>query len=152
MQLPEISDLSKRQPRSRDAVHLPGKPGTIPVTVRLDPPRYDRLKQLVQRLQTTGQSIIQTALDRSMVTLERQRAPRPEIEGQSTLFMTENTEGAPKRPRQDSFAFIRPEPTIALTYRASVPMHRWMHRSAAERGITIQELITEALRAARGQD
>jgi hypothetical protein len=74
MQFPEISDLSKPQPRSRDAVRLPGKPGTIPVTVRLDPPRYDRLKRLVQRLQTTGQSIIQTALDRSMVTLERDRA------------------------------------------------------------------------------
>jgi len=81
MQVTEIPDPSRGQPRSWDAVRPPGRPGTIPVTVRLDPPRYDPLKRLVQRLQTTGQSILQTALDRSMVTLERERAPRPGIRG-----------------------------------------------------------------------
>ena len=29
---------------------------------------------------------------------------------------------------QVSFALVRPGPTIALTYRTSVPMHRWLHR------------------------
>lgn len=73
MHISEIPDPLRREPPSRDVVRLPGRLGTIPVTVRLDPPRYDRLKRLVQRLQTTGQSILQTALDRSMVTLERER-------------------------------------------------------------------------------
>ena len=131
----------------------PRKPGTIPVTVRLDPPRYDRLKRLVQRLQTTGQSIIQTALDRSMATLERERAPRIEVVGQSSLFGVGGVAGPhdrPRRPVQDSFGFVRPEPTIALTYRATVPMHRWLHRRSAETGMTIQEIITDVLKAARG--
>jgi hypothetical protein len=43
------------------AVALPSRRnGTIPVTVRLDPARYDRLKRVVRRLSTTGQSIIQS--------------------------------------------------------------------------------------------
>lgn len=99
------------------------------MTVRLDPPRYDWLKRLVQRLQTTGQSIIQTALDCSMVALERERGrgPIPRIRASSSR------QRPPKRPRQDSFAFIRPEPTIALTYPGSVTMHRWLHRSTTKR-------------------
>ena len=136
--------------RDRPPPTIPRRPGTIPVTVRLDPPRYDRLKRLVLRLQTTGQSIIQTALDRSMVTLERERAPRIAIAGQSSLFAGPDIVGEDaRRPTQDSFDFVRPEPTVALTYRASVPMHRWLHRRSAETGQTIQDIITDALKAAR---
>ncbi len=142
--------VSEARDRPRSQLTLSGRPGTIPVTVRLDPPRYDRLKRLVLRLQTTGQSIIQTALDRSMVTLERERAPRIAIAGQSSLFAGPDiaSEDA-RRPTQDSFDFVRPEPTVALTYRASVPMHRWLHRRSAETGQTIQDIITAALKAAR---
>ncbi|NPD69859.1 hypothetical protein HN018_22210 (plasmid) [Lichenicola cladoniae] len=32
-----------------------------------------------------------------------------------------------RKPRQDSFAFVRPEPTVAVTYRATGPVHRWLH-------------------------
>ena len=130
----------------------PRRGGTIPVTVRLDPPRYDRLKRLVHRLSTTGQSISTTALDRSMVTLERER-PRAEAPGQSSLFAPAAAPASDRerRPVQDSFPFSRPEPTVALTYRASVPMHRWLHRRSHETGQTIQEIIHEALRQARGE-
>ncbi|MGI4799236.1 MAG: hypothetical protein ACRYG8_35395 [Janthinobacterium lividum] len=130
----------------------PRKPGTIPVTVRLDPHRYDRLKTLVRRLSTTGQSIIQTALDRSMVTLERERLPKVETEGQSSFFTPAIASESPRKPVQDSFPFVRPEPTVSLTYRASVPMHRWLHRRSAETGQTIQEIINDALKVARGTD
>ena len=139
------------RPDPHDAPPVPRRPGTIPVTVRLDPPRYDRLKRLVLRLQTTGQSIIQTALDRSMVTLERERAPRIAIAGQSSLFAGPAiAREEPRRAVQDSFDFVRPEPTVALTYRATVPMHRWLHRRSAETGQTIQDIITDALKEARG--
>ena len=154
MQTSEAHEVSRARPLLHDQPMVARKAGTIPVTVRLDPPRYDRLKRLVQRLQTTGQSIIQTALDRSMVTLERDRAPRVEVAGQSSFFGS----GAAKvdgerqrRPVQDSFGFVRPEPTIALTYRATVPMHRWLHRRSAETGQTIQEIITDALRVAQAR-
>ena len=151
MQISENAALQQVQQPSRQELLPPRRPGTIPVTVRLDPPRYDRLKRLVRRLSTTGQSIIQAALDRSMVTLERERMPRVEVPGQSSLFQT-TAAGAesPRKPRQDSFAFVRPEPTVALTYRASVPMHRWLHRRSHETGQTIQEIINDALKAARG--
>lgn len=86
----------------------------ILVTVRLDPPRYDRGKRLVQRFQTTGQSIIQTALDRSMVTPEHERTRRPQIDWQSMLFaLPQPEEENPPRPKQDSFALCsrhRPSP------------------------------------------
>ncbi|NPD70023.1 hypothetical protein HN018_25810 (plasmid) [Lichenicola cladoniae] len=152
MQISEITDPSKTELQAQGDVRHPRKLGTIPVTVRLDPPRYDRLKRLVQRYTTTGQHIIQTALDRSMVTLERERMPKVDIAGQSMLFepAVDGQASVPRKPRQDSFAFVRPEPTVALTYRASVPMHRWLHQAAAERDITIQELINDALKAARG--
>lgn len=152
MQISEITDPSKTGPRVQSDVRLPGKLGTIPVTVRLDPPRYDRLKRLVLRYTTTGQHIIQTALDRSMVTLERERMPRAEIAGQSMLFepAVDSQASVARKPRQDSFAFVRPEPTVALTYRATVPMHRWLHRQSVETGQTIQEIINDALKAARG--
>ena len=151
MQTSETTDLQQVQQQGRQEPLPPRRPGTIPVTVRLDPPRYDRLKRLVRRFSTTDQSIIQTALDRSMVTLERERAPRVEIPGQSNLFQSAAGGGESlRRPRQDSFAFVRPEPTIALTYRASVPMHRWLHRRSHETGQTIQEIINDALKAARG--
>ena len=154
MQVTEAGDPHPRPaapPEPPSGPPVPRRPGTIPVTVRLDPPRYDRLKRLVLRLQTTGQSIIQTALDRSMVTLERERAPRVEIAGQSSLFAgPAMADEGPRRPVQDSFAFVRPEPTVALTYRATVPMHRWLHRRSAETGQTIQDIITDALTAARG--
>ena len=130
---------------------VPRRRGTIPVTVRLDPPRYDRLKRLVVRLSTTGQSIIQSALDRSLSSLERDRATPPAIQGQSSLFTPAAEPDQPRRPRQDSFPFVRPEPTIALTYRAGVPMHRWLHRRSRETGQSIQDIIDTALRAARGE-
>lgn len=132
---------------------LPRRSGTIPVTVRLDPPRYDRLKRLVLRLSTTGQSIIQTALDRSLASLERERTQPIEVSGQSSLFTaaTVAPDDRPRRPRQDSFPFVRPEPTVALTYRASVPMHRWLHRRSQETGQSIQDIIDGALKAARGE-
>ena len=152
MQISDVSDLEQNRQRRQEQSLPPRRPGTIPVTVRLDPPRYDRLKRLVQRFSTTGQSIIQTALDRSMVTLERERVPQAEIPGQSSLFQPATEVGkALSRPRQDSFAFVRLEPTIALTYRASVPMHRWLHRRSHETGQTIQDIITDALKAARGE-
>ena len=152
MQIAEATDSQQANARPPQELRLLRKPGTIPVTVRLDPTRYDRLKRLVRRFSTTGQSIIQTALDRSMVTLERERerTARIETEGQSTLFASASDTKASitRKPRQDSFAFVRPEPTVALTYRASVPMHRWLHRRSAETGMTIQEIMTEALKAA----
>ena len=46
---------------------------------------------------------------------------------------------------------MRPEPTIALTYRASVPMHRWLHRRSHETGQSIQDIIDGALKAMRGE-
>ena len=115
------------------------------------PPRYDRLKRLVARLSTTGQSIIQTALDRSLSSLERTQTAPPAIPGQRSLFTPAAEPDRPRRPRQDSFPFARPEPTIALTYRASVPMHRWLHRRSHETGQTIQDIIDNALKAARGE-
>ena len=91
-----------------------------------------------------------------MVTLERERERtlRIEIEGQSTLFAPAiDTEASiVRKPRQDSFAFVRPEPTVALIYRALVPMHRWLHRRAHETGQTIQEIINDALKTAKGAD
>lgn len=94
---------------------------------------------------------METALDRSTVTLERERAPRIAIAGRSSLFAGPVIAGEePRRPVQDSFDFVRPEPTVALTYPATVPMHRWLHRRSAETGQTIQDIITDALREARG--
>ncbi|NPD70048.1 hypothetical protein HN018_24745 (plasmid) [Lichenicola cladoniae] len=153
MQISEVTDHSNAQTRPQGKVRLPRKLGTIPVTVRLDPPRYDRLKRLVLRYTTTGQHIIQTALERSMVTLEREQTLRVEIAGQSMLFepAVDSQASIVRKPRQDSFAFVRPEPTVALTYRASVPMHRWLHQRSVETGQTIQEIINDAMKAARGE-
>ena len=153
MQGVHANDDTQAQPRATAGPLLPRRSGTIPVTVRLDPPRYDRLKRLVHRLSTTGQSIIQTALDRSLPGLERERTQPVGINGQSSLFEAATTTAAdsPRRPRQDSFDFVRPEPTIALTYPASVPMHRWLHRRSHETGQSIQDIIDGALKAARGE-
>ena len=131
--------------------HGAGEPSPLPCGS--DPPRYDRLKRLVQRLSTTGQSIIQTALDHSLASLERERAQPLEVSGQRSLFAasTAATPDNPRLPRQDSFPFVRPEPTVALTYRASVPMHRWLHRRSEETGRSIQDIIDSALKAARGE-
>ena len=155
----QVSDSTERSASVipvQDAPRPHYKPGTIPVTVRLDPFRYDRLKRLVRRFSTTGQNIIQTALDRSMVSLERERerASQAEIAGQSLLFVPAiDIEGSIAcKPRQDSFAFVRPEPTVALTYRATVPMHRWLHPQSAETGMTIQEIINGALKMSKGAD
>lgn len=147
MQVSEVAEGQPVQPSRRLELLPPRKPGTIPVTVRLDPIRYDRLKALVHRLSTTGQHIIQTALDRSMVTLERERLPKVEAEGQSTLFVQSVLTESARKPVQDSFPFVRPEPTVSLTYRASIPMHQWLHRRSAKTGQTIQEIINEALKA-----
>ncbi len=130
---------------------LPRRGGTIPVTVRLDPLWYDRLKRLVLRLSTTGQSIMQTALDRSLPSLERERTEPAGVPGQSSLFTAVAAAGRPRRPRQDCFAFVKPEPTVALTDRTSVPMHRWLHRRSHETGQSIQDIIDNALKAARGE-
>ncbi|NPD70007.1 hypothetical protein HN018_26060 (plasmid) [Lichenicola cladoniae] len=153
MQVSDSTELSPSPTPIPDTPRPHRKPGTIPVTVRLDPFRYDRLKRLVLRFSTTGQNIIQTALDRSMVSLERERerASQAESAGQSTLFepaINIQTNVA-RKAKQDSFAFIRPEPTVALTYRATVPMHRWLHHRAADTGMTIQDIINDALKAAR---
>ncbi len=153
MQGVQANDDAQIRPQASAGSLLPRRSGTIPVTVRLDPPRYDRLKRLVLRLSTTGQSIIQTALDRSLASLERERAQPLEVSGQRSLFATSTatTPENPRRPRQDSFPFVRPEPTVALTYRASVPMHRWLHRRSQETGQSIQDIIDGALKAARGE-
>ncbi|NPD70230.1 hypothetical protein HN018_03750 [Lichenicola cladoniae] len=154
MQVSDSTELSASVTPAPMAPRLHHKPGTIPVTVRLDSFRHDRLKRLVRRFSTTGQNIIQTALDRSMVSMERdrERASQAEVAGQSLLFAPAlDTEASiVRKPKQDSFAFIRPEPTVALTYRATVPMHRWLHRRSAETGMTIQEIMTEALKMAKG--
>ena len=153
MQGVQANEDAQARPQTPAGPLLPRRNGTIPVTVRLDPPRYDRLKRLVLRLSTTGQNIIQTALDRSLASLERERAQPLEVSGQSSLFATSTavTPGSPRRPRQDSFPFVWPEPTVALTYRASVPMHRWLHRRSQETGQSIQDIIDGALKAARGE-
>ena len=153
MQGLHANDDAQVPPQASAEPLLPRRSGTIPVTVRLDPPRYDRLKRLVLRLSTTGQSIIQTALDRSLASLERERTQPVGVDGQSSLFKatTATAADSPRKPRQDSFDFVRPEPTIALTYRASVPMHRWLHRRSHETGQSIQDIIDGALKAARGE-
>ena len=153
MQGLHANDDTQAKPRVSAEPLLPRRSGTIPVTVRLDPPRYDRLKRLVLRLSTTGQNIIQTALDRSLASLERERTQPADTAGQSSLFTAGTVVAAnsPRRPKQDSFDFVRPEPTVALTYRASVPMHRWLHRRSHETGQTIQDIIEGALKAARGE-
>lgn len=153
MQGVQANDDAQARPQAAARSLLPRRSGTIPVTVRLDPPRYERLKRLVLRLSTTGQSIIQTALDRSLASLERERTQPIEVSGQSSLFTPATVAPAdsPRRPKQDSFPFIRPEPTVALTYRASVPMHRWLHRRSQETGQSIQDIIDGALKAARGE-
>lgn len=151
MQVSDSTELSPRPTPVPDAPRPHRKPGTIPVTVRLDPFRYDRLKRLVRRFSTTGQNIIQTALDRSMVSLERERAARPETVGQSSFFEAAVVGESLMKPTQDSFPFVRPEPTVALTYRASVPMHRWLHQRASDTGMTIQEIISDALKVARNK-
>ena len=69
MQGVQANDDAQVQPRVSTGSLTPRRSGTIPVTVRLDPPRYDRLKRLVLRLSTTGQSIMQTALDRVLSAL-----------------------------------------------------------------------------------
>ncbi|MGI4746506.1 MAG: hypothetical protein ACRYFY_10750 [Janthinobacterium lividum] len=153
MQVSDSTGLSPSGTPVPDAPRSHRKPGTILVTVRLDPFRYDRLKRLVRRFSTTGQNIIQTALDRSMVSLERERKRASQVEtaGQSLLFAQaiDIEASIASKPRQDSFAFVRPEPTVALTYSATVPMHRWLHRRSAETRMTIQEIINEALKVAR---
>ncbi|MGI4745503.1 MAG: hypothetical protein ACRYFY_05590 [Janthinobacterium lividum] len=114
----QVSESGEGHPvpiQRRSELLPPRKTGTIPVTVRLDPNRYDRLRMLVRRLSTTGQYIIQTALDRSMVTLERERLPKIETVGQSSLFAPPAMGEAPRKPVQDSFPFVRPEPTVSLT-------------------------------------
>ena len=151
MQIVQDADRPQTERQTPVEPPLPRRSGTIPVTVRLDPPRYDRLKRLVLRLSTTGQSIIQTALDRSLPSLERERTPQAGIPGQSSFFAPPHSGESPRRAKQESFAFVRPEPTIALTYRATVPMHRWLHRRSHETGQTIQEIINDALKVARGE-
>ena len=152
MQVFEAADRQPAQAQRGSEPLPPRKAGTIPVTVRLDPHRYDRLKTLVRRLSTTGQNIIQTALDRSMVTLERERLPKIESVGQSSFLAPITPSENPRKLVQDSFPFARPEPTVSLTYRASVPMHGWLHRRAAQTGQTIQEIINNALKVAQGSE
>ena len=155
MQVTPLSELSSR-PRQEASLVPSAAPsrrvGTIPVTVRLDLPRYDRLKQLVRRFSTTGQSLIQAALDRRMMMLERQRSlPQQDGGPQPSLFALPPASGdARRRGVQERFDFARPEPTVALTYRATVPMHRWLHRRSAETGRSIQDILSDALKAAGG--
>ena len=44
-------------------VSVPVKAGTIAVTLRLDPDRYEKLKSLSGRTRRTNQDILQSALD-----------------------------------------------------------------------------------------
>ena len=118
--------------------------------LRLDPPRYGRLKRLVRRLSTTSQNVLQSALDNRMVVLERQPQLPKDVEGQISLFAPATVREPWKPAVQESFGFARPEPTIALTYRAPVPMHRWLQQRSMETGRTIQGLIHDALKAAGG--
>ncbi len=86
-----------------------------------------------------------------MVALERQPQAPKDVEGQISLFAPLTTARKSWKPAlQDSFGFARPEPTIALTYRAPVPMHRWLHQRSMDTGRTIQDLIHDALKAAGG--
>ncbi len=126
---------AERQPAAEPL--RPRRSGTIPITVRLDPSPCDRLKQLVPRLLTYEQSIMQPPLDSNLPVLERERMQRTETIEQSTMFQYATSgEESPRRPRHDIPAFIKPEPTIALTYCASVPMHRWLHHYSSEAGQT----------------
>lgn len=129
-----------------------GRPGTIPVTVRLAPARYRRLKQLVRRLATTGQSLITEALDRRMALLERSRTDPITPNRQSNLFEPKRQEGlrVSRRPAQPLLPFSYPDATIATGYRASVPMHRWLQRRSEETGMSIRQIINNALKAAGG--
>ena len=52
MQVSEGTTLPQPQALSREEERPVRKPGTIPVTVRLDPLRYDRLKRLVRSIAT----------------------------------------------------------------------------------------------------
>ena len=145
------TDLGDREGTRRAEPLIPRRPGTIPVTLRLDPLRYDRLERLVRRFSTTGQSLMQSALDYRMVVLERQPQAPKDIEGQISLFAPVAAAREIWRPAvQESFGFARPEPTVALTYRAPVPMHRWLQQRSMETGRTIQDLVHDALRAAGG--
>ncbi|WP_428390747.1 hypothetical protein [Lichenicoccus sp.] len=153
----QITPLSEPSSRRQDAPLVPSaapsrRLGTIPVTVRLDLPRYDRMKQLVRRFSTTSQSLIQAALDRRMTMLERQRGLSPRDGAtQPSLFAPPPVSGDARRGFvQERFDFVRPEPTVALTYRATVPMHRWLHRRSAETGRSIQDILSDALKAAGG--
>ena len=153
----QITPLLELPPQRSDALPVsPGRSsrrtGTIPVTVRLDPSRYDRLKHLVRRFSTTGQSLIQAALDRRMVMLERQRdLLQLDVDTQPSLFAPNPEPGdARRRAVQERFDFVRPEPTVALTYRATMPMHQWLHRRSAETGCSIQDILHDALKASGG--
>lgn len=150
MQTVDVGSLRAPVVRPQPSPEPAGRLGTIPVTLRLDPPRYDRFKRLVHRLSTTGQSILQTALDRRMMALERQPVTLPMVAGQSSLFEPVATSSSHRRPSQPSLPFERPEPTVATGYRASIPMHRWLQRRSHESGRTIRDLIDEALKAAGG--
>ena len=139
------------QPRTPAALSA-GRPGTIPVTVRLEPARYRRLKQLVRRLAITVQSLITEALDRRMAVLERGRA-EPVAQGrQSSLFEPVRQEGLSisRRPAQPLLPFSYPDATIATGYRASVRMHSWLQRRSQETGMSIRQIIDNALKAAGG--
>jgi hypothetical protein len=129
-----------------------GRLGTIPVTVRLEPARYGRLKQLVHRLATTGQSLITEALDRRMAMLERARAEPLRPEAQSSLFEPARLDAPSfsRRPAQPHLPFSFPDATIATGYRASVPMHRWLQRRSHETGLSIRQIIEDALKVAGG--
>jgi hypothetical protein len=137
----------------QNAIAFPsGRPGTIPVTVRLEPARYGRLKQLVRRLATTGQSLITEALDRRMAVLERARVEPLGAEEQPSLFEPARLDAPSfsRRPVQPYLPFSYPDATIATGYRASVPMHRWLQRRSHETGLSIRQVIDDALRAAGG--
>jgi hypothetical protein len=56
------------------AAALPPRLGTIAVTLRLDPDRYDRLKSLAAATRRTNQDILTAALD---AYLRKQGSPLP---------------------------------------------------------------------------
>jgi hypothetical protein len=57
------STLSPPEPEAAPQPALPPRVGTIAVTLRLDPDRYENLKAAAARMRRTNQDILRDALD-----------------------------------------------------------------------------------------
>ncbi|WP_314231141.1 hypothetical protein [Roseomonas mucosa] len=87
-----------------------------------------------------------------MAVLERSRTEPITPDRQPNLFEHERQEGLQfsRRPAQPLLPFSYPDATIARGYRASAPMHRWLQRRSQETGMSIRQIIDNALKAAGG--